>query len=265
MRVIEDVKPWYIAVGDQGELFVTEHWEHRYTVLDAQGQRVLTIGSVGKPPFRDGNLTGIATDGEGNVYVASIDHKVQKFNRNGEVVKSVGKKGENVGEFNYPWGLQYHNHQVYVCDTHNSRVQVFDSDLNFVRSFGTRGDGPDQLTTPNDIDFDTQGNIHVVDFNKHQVLVFSEDGQYLRHFGQKGQGEGELSGPTGLCVSGDYVYVAENSNNRVSVFCTSGEFVQSFGKKGSGRGELKYPWGIAIDQDGFVFVCDAANYRIQVF
>ena len=264
VRVIEGVTPLYIAVGDKGELFVTEHWDYRYTELDAQGQRVLTLGSKGEPLFGYGCPTGIATDGEGNVYVAS-DHRVQKFNRLGEVVKSVGKKGGNVAEFKYPYGVRYHNHQVYVCDSSNGRVQVFDSDLNFVRSFGTRGDGPGQLKDLRDIDFDTQGNIYVVDFDKHEVLVFSEDGQYVRHFGQKGPGEGELSHPRGLCVSGDYVYVTEWANNRVSVFNTSGEFVHSFGKEGSGRGELHSPRGIAVDQDGFVFVCDTGNHHIQVF
>ena len=103
---------------------------------------------------------------------------------------------------------------VCVSDGHNATVQVFDSNLKFVRSFGTSGDGPDQLKEPWNIDFDTQGNIYVVDNDsyKHQVLVFSEDGQYLRHFGQKGQGEHELSGPRGLSVSGDYVYVTEWDN-----------------------------------------------------
>ena len=67
------------------------------------------------------------------------------------------------------------------------------------------------------------------------------------------------------CVSGDYVYVTEYYNNRVSVFLTSGEFVHSFGEERSGRGELKDPYGIAIDRDGFVFVCDIGNNRIQVF
>ena len=261
MVVIEGMKPYYIAVGDKGKLFVTEL--HQYMVFDAKGQRVLTVGSELKPPFKNGGPTGIATDGEGNVYVTSDDHKLQKFNRRGEVVKSVGKKGENFGEFKNPFNVQYHNHHVYVCDSDNGRVQVFDSNLNFVRSFG---DGPDQLEGPMDIDFDSQGNIYVVDFEKNQVLVFSEDGQYLCHFGQWwDEGEDELSGPAGLCVSRDYVYVTEYYNNRVTVFCTSGEFVHSFGKKGSDRGELDSPYGIAIDQDGFVLVSDTDNSRIQVF
>ena len=264
VRIIEEVHPCYIAVGNKGELFVTEHWDHRYIVLDAQGQKTLTIGSEGKPPFGYGPTTGIATDGEGSVYVAS-DHKVQKFNRNGKLIKSVGKWGRQTGEFNSPEGIHCHNHQVHVCDKDNARIQVFDSNLKFVQSFGTCGDGTGQLERSKDIDFDTQGNIYVTDFNKSQVVVFSEDGQYLRHFGQSGKGKGELSGPEGLCVSGDYVYVTERGNNRVSVFHTSGQFVHSFAEWGSGRGELKYPRGIAIDQDGFVFICDTGNYNIQVF
>ena len=254
VRVIKGVTPSYIAVGDKGELFVTE--SKNYTVLNAEGQRVLTIGSKGKPPFRDGLPIGIATDGEGSVYVASTDNKVQKFNRAGEVVKSIGNKGRNFGEFDSPWGVRYHNLQVYVCDSGNGRIQVFDSNLNFVQSFGTHGDGPGQLKQPWDMDLDAQGNIYVVNSDKKQVLVFSKDGQHLCHFDYRGHG----TSLAGLCVNGDYVYVTEFWSNGVSVFRTSGEFVHSFG-----RGVLWRSSGIAIDQDGFVFVCDTEHHCIQVF
>ena len=265
VRVIDGMKwPYYMAISDT-ELFVTESDAYRYTVLNMLGKRVLTVGSEGKPPFGNGHPRGIATDGDGSVFIASVDHKLWKFSRRGELVKSIGKRGGNAGEFDYPWGVRYRNHQVYVCDSDNARVQVFDSNLSFLQTFGTRGDGPGQLKDPCDLDFDSQGNIYVIDFKKHQVLVFSNDGQYLHHFGREGQGKGELDGPCGLCVSGDCVYVVESSSHRVSVFNTSGQFVHSFGKLGTGRGELWYPNGIATDKDGFVFVCDAANNRIQVF
>ena len=61
------------------------------------------------------------------------------------------------------------------------------------------------------------------------------------------------------------MYITEWANHRVSVFQTSGEFVHSFGTEGSGRGELNSPYGLAVDKDGFVFVCDSNNNRIQVF
>ena len=186
---------------------------------------------------------------------------MQKFNKYSEV-KSVGRKGKLNGQFEHPWGVGYHNNQLYVCDRDNGRVQVLDSNLNFVRSFGN---GPGQLKDPVDVDVDRHGYIYVLDENRNKVLVFSEDGQYLRHFGQRGQGKNELSCPRGLCVSGDFVYITEWHNSCVSVFHTCGTFLHSFGKFGSGKGELKIPYGIAIDQDGFVFVCDCYNNRIQVF
>ena len=80
----------YIVVGED-ELFVTE--DHHYTVLNTQGQRVLTIGSKRKPPF--GDEYPIATDGDGSVYIATEDHKVQKFSRCGVVnwSRQLGRGG----------------------------------------------------------------------------------------------------------------------------------------------------------------------------
>ena len=253
VRVIRGVRPMYIAFGGKGELFVTEHWDKKCTALDAQGQKALTIKSKA---FGDKNPTGIATDGKGNVYVAS-EYKVQKFNRRGEVVKSVGKKGRKAGEFDWPYGVRYHNHQVYVCDSDNGRVQVFDPDLNFVRSFGTHS--PGQLKEPVDVDFDCEANVYVLDCRKHQVLVFNGCGQYLREFGQD-----ELRLKQGLCFHGNYIYITEckEGSCHVSVFRTSGEFVNSFG---CGQGQLCRPHGIAVDKHGFVFVCDSVNNCIQVF
>ena len=252
VRVIEGVNPWYIAVGDKGELFVTEREEYRYTMLDSQGQRVLTIGSKGKAPFWDQDPTGIATDGMGNVYVASA-YKLQKFNRDGEVITSVGKEGKDVRNFNYLENIRYHKHQVYACDSSNGRVQVFDSNLKFVRSFAIRGD-------PVDVDFDSQGNMYVLDSSEKQILVFNEDRKYQHRFGQSKYSDLEK-----LCIHGDYVYVTQWASHSVSVFQTSGKHVHSIGKGTSDEGELKYPRGIAVDQDGFVFVCDSDNNCIQVF
>jgi len=41
----------FIAVGDNGELFVTEEYHNPYTLLDAEGNVVLAIRSNGKPLF----------------------------------------------------------------------------------------------------------------------------------------------------------------------------------------------------------------------
>ena len=69
------------------------------------------------------------------------------------------------------------------------------------------------------------------------------------------------------CVCGwsALVYVVDLKNHNVSVFTTKGEYVTSFGQEGSNEGDLKGPWGICVDKDGFVYVGDSSNGRIQIF
>ena len=64
-----------------------------HSILNIQGQNVLTIESKGTPPFGDGNPIGIATDCDGSVYTATSDDKLHKINRHGEVMKSIWKRG----------------------------------------------------------------------------------------------------------------------------------------------------------------------------
>jgi len=93
-------------------------------VFDSSGKRISTIGSWEVKPFPT------AIDSKDNVYVTSR-LKLQKFDRNGKFVKSVGSGswGSKLGEFNVPQGVKVHQNQVYVCDFHNNRIQVFDLEL----------------------------------------------------------------------------------------------------------------------------------------
>ena len=102
---------------------------------------------------------GIAIDGTDNIYVSS-QHKLQKFTSSGELIKCVGQKGRKEGEFDDPRGVTLYNNQAYVCDRNNHHIQVFDLDLNFVRSIGSHGTGRGEFEAPDDVKFDTAGNMY---------------------------------------------------------------------------------------------------------
>ena len=97
------------------------------------------------------------------------------------------------------------------------------------------------------------------------AVIVSQNGTFLKTFGRPGSEPGEFAKPWGIHVDDDYVYVVESGNLRVSVFYTSGEFITSFSRWGYRKGELSHPHGITIDRDGFLYVCDSSNNRIQVF
>ena len=60
-----------------------------------------------------------------NVYVSS-EHKLQKFTGSGELIKCVGQRGSEEGEFDDPRGVTLYDNQVYVCDRDNLHIQVLE-------------------------------------------------------------------------------------------------------------------------------------------
>ena len=113
-----------------------------------------------------------------------------------------------------------------------------------------------------DVSFDDSSMLHVADY---RIQVLDQDGKYVREYGQRGSGLGQLSCPAFMHVDHDYVYVSDRGNHCVSVFTTSGRFVHTIGRYGRGPGELQYPRGVVVDTDGFVYVCDHYNKRVQIF
>ena len=267
VRVIEGVEdPYGAAFNSYGEMYVTEYYNCQVAVLDSSGTRISTIGSRGDGPGQFQQPRYIAIDSNDNIYVTN-EHKLQKFNRNGEFVKSVGSgsSGSKLGDqFYLTHGVNIHQNHVYVCDCYNHRIQVFDLDLVFITSFGTQGSGQGQYERPCDLAFDSQGNIYVSDYGNNRVQVLDPNGRYLRQFGGK-SGPGKLKGPEGVHIAHDCVYVSDCGNNCIAVFQLSGAFLTSFGREGEGRGEFRYPKGIVFDCDGFLYVCELFGDRIQLF
>ena len=74
-----------------------------------------------------------------------------------------------------------------------------------------------------------------------------------------------LNNPHFVCTDATHVYVTDYKRNGVFVFTKTGDFVKLFGSKGSEDGQFDHPYGIALDPDGFLYVSDKVNNRVQVF
>jgi uncharacterized protein (TIGR03663 family) len=97
-------------------------------------------------------------------------------------------------------------------------------------------------------------------------------------WGGSGMGEGRFNNPRNIAIGPDgSVYVADGGNHRIQKFTADGEYVTAWGhacrmyegqagcQSADGAGGLYDPWGIAVDQDGYVYVADTWNHRIQKF
>jgi sugar lactone lactonase YvrE len=91
--------------------------------------------------------------------------------------------------------------------------------------------------------------------------------------GQTGSQPGQLQSPRGIALAPDgSIYVADAGNNRIEHFAADGTFINAWGSTGvtsdtqvAPNGTFNEPWGVAVDKDGYVYVADTWNYRIQKF
>ena len=210
----------------------------KFPVFDVEGKMFFSFGPRGKTPDQMKAPAGVAINDTGSIYEAS-EHKMQKFISSGELIKCIGQEGSEVGEFKDPRGVTVHKNEVYVCDRGNHRIQVFDLDLNIVRSFGSRGYGEGVFTSPIQTAFDAAGNLYVAEFmsgGNQRVQVMDTDGRYIRSIGC--EGDIKLKQPSAIVIADNFMYVSEIGKSCVLVFNTSGKFITKFGKLGSEGGQF---------------------------
>ena len=161
-------------------------------------------------------------------------------------------------------GLTVVRGELMMCNNKDGCIMVYTTELKYVRRIGSRGDGPGQFSVEiRGLSSDKQGNLYVSDRDKRCVQVFSNGGEFIRSFGR--DQNNMLEWPFGVYVAGQYVYVADLSNHKLAVFTTEGKYVTSFGQWGGSEGNFNYPYGVCVDVDGFVYVCDSINRRLQIF
>ncbi|EDV25603.1 uncharacterized protein TRIADDRAFT_23736 [Trichoplax adhaerens] len=159
-----------------------------------------------------------------------------------------------------------HENNIFITDTGNDRVQIFQPDGQLVHSFGSSGSNPGQFESPSCLTLDIDGNVIVSDTNNNRVQVFTRKGIFIKSLGSGGTEPGEFHDPHGITIDKDgRIFVVDSGNHRIQVFSSDGEYLYHFGAKGDNPGQLGLPWGIAIDHSGNILITDYKNHRIQVF
>jgi DNA-binding beta-propeller fold protein YncE len=122
--------PTYAAVGPDGKLYVTDTLNFRLQVISPEEpMRLLEIGKLGNASGYLAVPKGVGVDRFGHIYIVdSYFSAVQIFSDKGEFLLSFGQVGTGSGQFVVPTGLLVtpDDNRIYVCDSQNARVQVFD-------------------------------------------------------------------------------------------------------------------------------------------
>ncbi|MDO8774094.1 MAG: SMP-30/gluconolactonase/LRE family protein [Burkholderiaceae bacterium] len=215
--------PMGLALDGDENIYVAEAAGKRVQVFDRTGKhlRFITDPSIERP-------IGVAIDiPRGKLYVAdtaraeSAEHTVKIFDLKGKLLGKIGKQiGDIPGSFLFPTYITVDTKgNLYVADTLNSRVQMFDPDGKFVKAYGKRGTAYGQFDKPKGVALDTFGNLYVVDSGWSNVQIFNAAGEALMFFGSRGVYPGQMQNPSGLTIDKkNRIYVSDVLNNRVNVY-----------------------------------------------
>ena len=245
--------PRDVTLSSSGEMIVA--FRNSIFVYDKTGKKVRSCEAS---YFRITELWSVTIDRKTNgIFIVgntSDSHKIVRLGLDLETVKEINIEGAT-----YFPGLAVVGDELMMCNNKEGCVMVYNMELEYMRRIGSKGDGPEQLNETRGISSDERGNLYISDRGKSCILVFSNSGEFLRSFWN------QLAIPFGVSVSGRYVYVCDQLNHNLVIFTTEGEYVAAIGQRGQGKGGFNYPWCVCVDQDGFVYVCDNNNCRIQIF
>ena len=212
-----------LAMDDNDRLFVSDLKLRHVAVFDAKHQQETSFGAdvLARPG-------GVAIDRENRfLYVVDTDKDVvDVFDAdNFKLLRQIGTPGKkhtltSPGTFSLPSHVAVDKEgNVYVTDTLNDRVEIFDADGNFISTFGSNGDGPGHFQRPKGIAIDPDGHVWVVDGTQDRVQVFNREGQLLIYFGTHGEWPGMFMAANDICIDKqNRVFVSEQFLGRVQMF-----------------------------------------------
>jgi DNA-binding beta-propeller fold protein YncE len=259
------VRPRAAAIDSQDRIYIVDYTA-RIQVFDRDGKYLGPCWTT--PDFRNGRPSGMSIDRDGNLLCCdSHYHCLRIYNRDGEELRKIGGEAGTVpGQFGYiSDAVQDADGYFYLAEFgENQRISKLDPEGNFVKCWGSPGDGPGQFARARAMVIGPDGNLYVADACNHRIQVFTREGELVRIWGKEGSEPGELNYPYDLAFNqrGE-LYVVEYGNSRVQKFTATGQWLGSWGGPGHEPGKFWNPWAIVIDSHGKIHVLDTQNHRVQ--
>jgi sugar lactone lactonase YvrE len=212
-----------LAIDDSDRLFAADSSMRHVVVFDKdhrfEGAISEGLRAPGSLAIDNENRLLYVTDAEQDlvlVYDADPPFKL---------IRKMGKPGTEhtstkPGEFAKPAGVAVDKDgNVFVSDSWNNRIEMFDADGSFIREFGEAGDGPGYFARPKGISIDGDGHIWVADGMQDRVQVFTPEGRLRIYMGEHGMLPGQFQSLANVMVDkNNRVFTTELYPGRLQVF-----------------------------------------------
>jgi streptogramin lyase len=190
-----------IYIDDDDNVYCIDNANHCVFKFNRDGELVMTLGTPGQRAEKDGEpfsgVTDLDVASTGELFISDGygNARVHKYSPDGELLLSWGERGDGPGQFALSHCVRIDkDDRVWICDRENNRLQIFDTDGNFL----TEWTG---LLRPNTIYFDPNDDVVYIAELTHQVSIYTLDRELITKWGgaESSEKPGEFrGGPHGL-------------------------------------------------------------------
>jgi DNA-binding beta-propeller fold protein YncE len=262
------------------------------------------IREIGKGLYAWSEAHTVRIDKGDNIWaIDKGSDMVVEFNQSGRVIAVFGRRPEAADEakpevhldpplpaidglFRQPTDVAWDSHgNIYITDGYiNSRVAKYDSDGDWVTSWGDKGTAPGQFQLPHAIVIDRDDNLYVGDRTNRRIQVFDTDGNFERMFtidvppdpksravnGRTPTGDAlakVIGQPNSICITPgpqQVLFIGESTfPGRIFKVSLEGKVLGVIGRSGRKRGEFSGAHQLACPSENLVYAAESSNWRVQ--
>ena len=162
---------------------------------------------------------GIFIDTSNANYTTDTKAHLVRISDGGVAFKTIGTGTAGAGndQFHYPHDVTVDSQgNIYVADTGNHRIQIFNNAGTYQKTIGAGAAGSDNhhFDGPYGVAVDSFGNVYVADTSNHRIQIFNNAGEYQKTIG----GAGQFKFPQDLEIDAvGSIHITDTGNNRVVV------------------------------------------------
>ena len=201
--------PHDVEFDHKGRLLVADTGNDRIAIFETQGAHAKLVGELKGLSGPE----GVAVMADGQIIASNTRAGTLGVFRNGKLERTLGRPGAGNGEFSNPHDVEAApDGSLYVVDSGNDRVQVFDAALRYRTSFGTAL----KLNGPKYLAFDA-GSVWLADEDNHRILQLDRDYRLrgVLGTGKRGRGPNAYYKPEAVLARAPHVWVIDTYNDRI--------------------------------------------------
>lgn len=301
-----------VAVNSQKHVFVFNRGNTNGPAFGAAAAQLLEfdqngrfVRELGRSLYAFAYAHDVRVDRDDNIWaIDKGSDMVVKFNPAGRVVMVFGRKKEASdraepwervtpplppvdGQFRQPTDVTWDPQgNIYISDGYiNSRIAKFDRNGDWVKSFGSPGNGNGQFSTPHGIAADARGNIYVADRNNGRIQVFDSDGNFQRAItltsvpvppdarpaigdpvGPGTAPQQRAGAPWTVCITpgpNQVLYTSDSYPGRIYKLSLDGKVLGVLGRAGKQPKQFGWIHQIACPSENELYVAEILNWRVQ--